>query len=517
MNTIARLVAWHRAPSSTALPWRNPMAPLPSDMQQLLQVANGDASAMALAKAATGAHADELRAAALQFIREVMLAPGASHYRKLGTEPDAPIERIRDHYRELISIFHPDRINAEARPGDADLAAVVNQAYNALKHPESRARYDRLQSARASKASPVSQPSPSPRKPPRPGTVPARSDARRPQWKVDEQASPMRLWFQARSPGTLKAMALAGVLVVAVVAVLLTGERQTTTLAATPNDAAPQFKPTTLPDTAILPRDTALVALLDHSGSHGAGGEPGGVVRAHEVGVANIRIPPALAAPSLPRSPSQGAPGSDPPPDAIARSLTAVSAPLPSMLFPLERSVAVAPSTMTAARPAVIVEPPPPVTGPAVANTPATPVLQVATAPIAVIELPVAALAGVAPSAAEVDALVARFARAYDAGDLPALLALIDPDVVQDDRIAFTFANFSRVFRETSSRRIELQVVQRAAEQDRARIQLDARTTLNDKDSGVRAGAGELMLVVRKRGGVPVIMDVRYRESGAAA
>ena len=121
------------------------------------------------------------------------------------------------------------------------------------------------------------------------------------------------------------------------------------------------------------------------------------------------------------------------------------------------------------------------------------------------------------PSATEVDALVARFARAYDAGDLAALLALIDPDVAQDDRIAFTFANFSRVFRETSSRRIDLQVIQRTSDQDRARIQLAARTTLSDKDSAVRAGAGELTLVVRKRGGVPVIIDVRYRERGSAA
>ncbi len=81
--------------------------------------------------------------------REVLLAPGNSHYRKLGVDPEAPIARIREHYRELISIFHPDRLHADVRAGDAELAARVNEAYNALKHAESRARYDRISGAPA--------------------------------------------------------------------------------------------------------------------------------------------------------------------------------------------------------------------------------------------------------------------------------------------------------------------------------------------------------------------------------
>ncbi len=64
---------------------------------------------------------------------------------------------------------------------------------------------------------------------------------------------------------------------------------------------------------------------------------------------------------------------------------------------------------------------------------------------------------------------------------------------------------------------MEIEVIQRSSDQDRARIRLAARTTLNDRKSIVHAGTGELTLVMRRRDGVPVISDIRYREREPAA
>lgn len=66
--------------------------------------------------------------------------PRLTHYAILGVSPDADARSISAAYRGLARRFHPDRNgSASAR----ELMLIINQSYEALKHPERRAAYDR--------------------------------------------------------------------------------------------------------------------------------------------------------------------------------------------------------------------------------------------------------------------------------------------------------------------------------------------------------------------------------------
>ena len=63
------------------------------------------------------------------------------HYQMLGVEPSASRDDIRDAYRQLMQMIHPDR-----NPGNQQAEAWaqrVNAAYEVLSRPDLRAHYDR--------------------------------------------------------------------------------------------------------------------------------------------------------------------------------------------------------------------------------------------------------------------------------------------------------------------------------------------------------------------------------------
>ena len=91
---------------------------------------------------ALGSSPDALKAAALFLVRHVLFVPGATHYRVLGLNPSAEPERIGEHYRALVGLFHPDRLPPNQRQRGAQETARLNAAYAALKEPDSRRRYD---------------------------------------------------------------------------------------------------------------------------------------------------------------------------------------------------------------------------------------------------------------------------------------------------------------------------------------------------------------------------------------
>lgn len=101
---------------------------------------------MRLAKEAASHHGepeyeDELHQAALYFVEHVLLGSGSDHYRVLGVARSADADEVREHYRLLVAIFHPDRCSWLA--GDReDLTARINVAYRTLKDPVARAAYD---------------------------------------------------------------------------------------------------------------------------------------------------------------------------------------------------------------------------------------------------------------------------------------------------------------------------------------------------------------------------------------
>jgi len=54
---------------------------------------------------------------------------------------DAPIDLIRERHRTLALKFHPDR---NKDPKAAEAMKIINEAYDTLKDPQLRARYDAL-------------------------------------------------------------------------------------------------------------------------------------------------------------------------------------------------------------------------------------------------------------------------------------------------------------------------------------------------------------------------------------
>jgi molecular chaperone DnaJ len=65
-----------------------------------------------------------------------------THYDVLGIDADAPLAAIRDAYRELARVHHPDRHGSAAGGAVADDMAAINEAYRVLSDPARRAVYD---------------------------------------------------------------------------------------------------------------------------------------------------------------------------------------------------------------------------------------------------------------------------------------------------------------------------------------------------------------------------------------
>jgi len=79
--------------------------------------------------------------AACFFVRRALLRPGADHYTLLGLEPRFHKDALREHYRMLIRLTHPDfSVSTGSWPTDA--ATRINQANDVLASVVSRADYD---------------------------------------------------------------------------------------------------------------------------------------------------------------------------------------------------------------------------------------------------------------------------------------------------------------------------------------------------------------------------------------
>ena len=66
-----------------------------------------------------------------------------NHYQVLGIVPTATPPEIEAAYREKAQQFHPDRTHSESDPASAQFKAV-NNAYETLRDPQKRRRYDAL-------------------------------------------------------------------------------------------------------------------------------------------------------------------------------------------------------------------------------------------------------------------------------------------------------------------------------------------------------------------------------------
>ncbi len=88
-----------------------------------------------------------LRDAAASYVRRMYFRADATPYQTLGLAPDASAEAIKDNFRLLMQLVHPDRQDAQARWPES-CAAQANRAYGMLKNEESRAKFDREEAER---------------------------------------------------------------------------------------------------------------------------------------------------------------------------------------------------------------------------------------------------------------------------------------------------------------------------------------------------------------------------------
>ena len=86
------------------------------------------------------ASAPELCRAARFFVRTVMLRPGSDAFTLLGLSPGFEPAQLREHYRLMIRLTHPD-FDAAGEGWPADAATRVNLAHDLLSSPEKRAAH----------------------------------------------------------------------------------------------------------------------------------------------------------------------------------------------------------------------------------------------------------------------------------------------------------------------------------------------------------------------------------------
>jgi hypothetical protein len=303
----AALLDYYRAPGKYQLTLRQP-ALLFASVREILQLAAGRE-----AEAATPGQAAELRDAAAFFVRAALLFPGADHYAVFALPARTEPVELKERYRLLMRLTHPDFASGASAAWSADAAVRVNRAYEVLSSPVLRREYDeQLAGVRASTAAEAV--------PPRPAfTPPPRREQR--QWQLNPKAA----WMLA-----------AGVAALAVV-LLLPGPE-------TPHlvQKSPQARPLPQVAQSPAPAETSAAVLI-----------PADV------------LPPATAREAVPATALQEPPPEPPAPapgllaQAAPRAPAAPVAPAP---LPAPRSAVAPAATLQAPAPA-----------PAVARAPAAP------------------------------------------------------------------------------------------------------------------------------------------------
>src|SRR5258708_932864 len=117
----AALLEYFEAPGKFQLSLRQP-ALLFSSIREILQLAAGRSAGIELPK-----NKAVMEAAAF-FIRAALLYPGATHYAVMGLPARAEPVELKERYRLLMRLIHPDFAAAHAQTWPADAAVRVNKA-----------------------------------------------------------------------------------------------------------------------------------------------------------------------------------------------------------------------------------------------------------------------------------------------------------------------------------------------------------------------------------------------------
>lgn len=126
-NLLLKLLDFERSPGRFPVALREPR-PLFDHIDSVMLLAAGrPVEGLRVAPA----NEPELQRAARFFVRTVMLRPGADPLTLLGLPPDHAPAQLREHYRLMIRLTHPD-FTAQGERWPADAATRINLAKDML-------------------------------------------------------------------------------------------------------------------------------------------------------------------------------------------------------------------------------------------------------------------------------------------------------------------------------------------------------------------------------------------------
>ncbi|MDB5859426.1 MAG: hypothetical protein JWQ76_3115, partial [Ramlibacter sp.] len=131
----AALLEYAEAPGKFQLSLRQPVL-LFSSIREILQLAAGRSAGVAQPENKV------VMEAAAFFLRAALLYPGATHYAVMGLPARTEPVELKERYRLLMRLIHPDFAAAHAQTWPGDAAVRVNRAYEVLSSPVLRAEYD---------------------------------------------------------------------------------------------------------------------------------------------------------------------------------------------------------------------------------------------------------------------------------------------------------------------------------------------------------------------------------------
>lgn len=140
-SLLPALLDFERSPGRYRVVLREPR-PLFEHTLAVLQLAVGRTVDGLADLAHEPAQTDELKRAARFFVRTVLLRPGVDHYTLLGLAPGCEADELREHYRLMIRLTHPDFAAGSGEAWPADAATRINQANDVLSSFERRSDYN---------------------------------------------------------------------------------------------------------------------------------------------------------------------------------------------------------------------------------------------------------------------------------------------------------------------------------------------------------------------------------------
>lgn len=485
------LLDYFAAPGKYQLTLRQPAA-LFSSIREILQVASGR----------SGSDDQRVREAARFFLRAALLYPGADHYALLGLAPGEAPPDLKERYRLLMRLIHPDFAEPGEAAWPADAAVRVNRAYEVLSSPVQRREYDeQLVALRAQ----------------RPALPKAAS--LQPSRRAEEHA-----------PRSGKALAWVLGLGLAIPAILLllprsepeqlvqrpvavSGERPLKVAASLPEArvteqaaADPLPAPSASGGAATAPVIAAAPASVPAAVSPASPPAPvtAPTPAAAPAPAPTPAAPPPVAVPSLPAAAPAPQPARAQAPQVVATR----PAPAPQPVAPPERPRNVTPPVAVPDAPAA---PPPPVvtavvTAPPVATVaavaPAAPVTAASTAPSAKLTTALALPAVASPTLADAQPLLTQMLHVLESGSPDQLLRLLDGDARRQPAAVALSRHYEQIVR--GGRPVTLtQVEFRGEPRDNGVLLVTGRIRLQAGDSTIGSHGQRLLVKAEfaQRGG----------------